>query len=294
MARPGNASAPSRPAYQLLAELDAGFDRIIACAREVVDRWQASRLPAWSFDRETADADWLRQALLDLWYADGQDGRVTRSYIGLVAADPVTCEAALALNQAKAEFSERLSVIRQQSPQLIPEIKARLPIRHSELNDHLGGAGLARLHLKQTWRALPIAEAPVERVRLAWYASGRSITRLSVAEVERKLMAFDTESPHIRIQLERLAGIPSSEPLAQVQRQAPLMRANLFYRDPLPDGRLRRAMNAALPLLVPQAQLPHHNLPPAQPPAERQRARRSDERLEDTPFLPSLRVFRYR
>ncbi|MAY70043.1 MAG: DNA replication terminus site-binding protein [Halomonas sp.] len=294
MDRPGNDNVPSRPAYQLLAELDEGFDRIIACARQVVDRWQRSCLPAWSFDRQTADADWLRQALLDLWYVDGQDGRVTRSYIGLVAADPATCEAAQALNQAKAAFSELLSVIRQQSPQLIPEIKARLPVRHPELNDHLGGAGLARLHLKQTWRALPIAEAPVERVRLAWYASGRSITRLSVAEVERKLMAFDTESPHIRIQLERLAGIPSSEPLAQVQRQAPLMRANLFYQAPLPDGRLRRAMNAALPLLVPQAQLPHHNLPPAEPPSERQRARRSDERLEDTPFLPSLRVFRYR
>ncbi|BBI61585.1 hypothetical protein HSBAA_28910 [Vreelandella sulfidaeris] len=101
--------------------------------------------------------------------------------------------------------------------------------------------GLARLHLKQSWRQLPIAQAPVSRVRFAWYSSGRSIKRLTVQEAERKLIQLDTDAPHIRIQLRKLASIPSGEILAQVQTQAPLMRANLFLpsRSPMDirDGR---------------------------------------------------------
>ncbi len=55
-------------------------------------------------------------------------------------------------------------------------------------------------------------------------------------------------------------------------------------------------MNVALPLFIPapDGRLPDHNLPPLQPPEARTRARRRDERLEDEPFLPSLRVYRYR
>lgn len=285
-----------RPEYRLLAELEALFDRLVEEAEDLVATWQASDGAAWSFDNETADATWLRHALLDVWYQDGQDGRATRSHVGLVAGDAAVMEAVARVNESKQAFAALLAEIRIETPSLIPEIKAVLPFRHPALHAHLRGSGLARLHLKQCWRAIPLAEAPVARVRLAWYASGRSITRLSVREAERKLLALDSEAPHIRIQLRRLAGIPDGEPLAQVQSQAPLMRANLFYREPLEDGRSRRAMNIALPLFVPSpdGRLPDHNLPPSHPPATRTRARRRDERLEDTVFLPSLRVFRYR
>lgn len=285
-----------RPEYRLLAELEALFDRLVEETEDLVTTWQASDGAAWSFDNETADATWLRHALLDVWYQDGQDGRATRSHVGLVAGDAAVMDAVARVNETKKAFATLLAEIRIETPSLIPEIKAVLPFRHPALHAHLRGSGLARLHLKQCWRAIPLADAPVARVRLAWYASGRSITRLSVREAERKLLALDSEAPHVRIQLRRLAGIPDGEPLAQVQSQAPLMRANLFYREPLEDGRRRRAMNIALPLFVPSpdGRLPDHNLPPPHPPAKRTRARRRDERLEDTVFLPSLRVFRYR
>ena len=285
-----------RPEYRLLAELEALFDRLVEETEGLVATWQASDGAAWSFDNETADATWLRHALLDVWYQDGQDGRATRSHVGLVAGDTAVMEAVARVNETKKAFAALLAEIRTETPSLIPEIKAVLPFRHPALHAHLRGSGLARLHLKQCWRAIPLADAPVARVRLAWYASGRSITRLSVREAERKLLALDSEAPHVRIQLRRLAGIPDGEPLAQVQSQAPLMRANLFYREPLEDGRRRRAMNIALPLFVPSpdGRLPDHNLPPSHPPATRTRARRRDERLADTVFLPSLRVYRYR
>lgn len=282
--------------YQLLAELEHAFDHIIEGVEHLVDTWSAARLPAWAFSAQCADVDWLRQALLDVWYQDGQDGRTTSSHVGIVAADENTLEAVNGLNDAKTRFAHTAAQIRQQAPGLIPEIKAVLPFRHPQLHTHLMGTGLARLHLKQCWRSVPLAEAPLSRVRLAWYSSGRSITRLTVADAEKRLLALDHEAPHIRIQLQRLAGIPSSEPLAQVQRQAPLMRANLFYREALANGRSRRAMNVSMPLFVPcpDQRLPDHNMPSPQPPGERQRARRRDERLEDEAFLPSIRVFRYR
>ncbi|MBY6208276.1 MULTISPECIES: DNA replication terminus site-binding protein [Halomonas] len=294
MPRDGHDTSASAPSYQWLAALDQAFDRLVDRAHQVADAWAASGLGGWAFGRDKVDPEWLRQSLLDLWYVDGQDGRVTHSHVGLVCCDDATYAAAQQLNEAKSDLSHQLAEIRQHSPQLMAEIKARLPQRHPDLNQHLGGAGLARLHLKQAWRHVPVAEASVDRVRLAWYSSGRSIKRISVADAEQKLLALDSEAAHIRIQLKRLAGIPSSEMLAQVQRQAPLMRANLFYHEPLTDGRMRRAMNVALPLFLPQQHLPRHNLPPLAPPLERQRARRSDERLEDTPFLPSLRAYRYR
>ena len=138
------------------------------------------------------------------------------------------------------------------------------------------------------------------RVRFAWYSSGRSIQRVSVAECEALLMKLDTEAEHVRLQLKLLAGLPSDEILARIQPQAPLMRANLFYREPVmrEDGELRtrRALNVSLPLFLPHddLRLPALNQPSPTPPTERTRARRGDVRIEDTPFLKSLRVHRYR
>ncbi|MGM0784267.1 MAG: DNA replication terminus site-binding protein [Pseudomonadota bacterium] len=283
------------PAYRLLAELEATFDTLIERTEALLADYARSPGEAWAFQGE-ASTEWLRHALLDFWYQDGQDGRATRSHVGLVAADDTLLERVAMVNAAKAEFAALLARIREAHPPLIAEIKAVLPFRHPELHQHLRGSGLARLHLKQCWRAIPVAEAPVARVRLAWYTSGRSIKRLTVREAEQKLLALDTDAPHVRIQLHKLAGLPSSEPLAQVQGQAPLMRANLFFTEPLADGRTRRALNVALPVFVPapRGRLPDRNEPPATPPETRTRARRRDERLESEPFLPSLRIHRYR
>ncbi|MBB3332655.1 hypothetical protein BDK63_003555 [Halomonas campaniensis] len=294
-------SHPPRPEYRLLAELEAAFDTLVERCEAVAATFRRRPAACWIFGEpepvgaERA-AEWLRHALLDVWYQDGQDGRATRAHIGLVAANEPLMEAVAEANAAKAALGALLARIREDAPSLIPEAKAVLPFRHLELHDHLRGQGLARLHLKQCWRHIPVAEAPVARVRLAWYTSGRSIKRLTVREAEHKLLKLDSDAAHVRIQLRRLAGIPEGEPLAQVQRQAPLMRANLFYREPLEDGRTRRAMNVALPLFVPapDGRLPDHNLPQPTPPEARTRARRRDEKLEDEPFLPSLRVYRYR
>lgn len=285
-----------RPAYRLLAELEAAYDHLVESTEWLYSTWQDNPGELWSLAHEPATNAWLRDALFDYWYQDGQDGRATRSHVGLVAAKPAVMEAVAPVNQAKTDFAALIAGIRKQAPGLIPEIKAIIPFRHPRLHGHLKGSGLARLHLKQCWRAIPAAPGVVQRVRMSWYVSGRSIKRLSVADAERKLMTLDTEAPHIRRQLRTLAGLPANEPLAQVQSQAPLMRANLFFCEPLANGKQRQARNLALPLFLPcdDGRLPEHNRPSAEPPQARQRARRSDQRLEDTPLLPSLRLYRYR
>ncbi|GHB07989.1 DNA replication terminus site-binding protein [Salinicola rhizosphaerae] len=282
--------------YRLLAELEADFDRLIEAVDRLAQRYAASPTPAWALGDAPVDSHWLRRALTDFWYQDGQDGRETRNYIGVIVANSEMMTGVADVNAAKARFATTLKTIRQSAPRLMPEIKAVLPFRHPALHDHLRGQGLARLHLKQCWRQLPVADAPISRARLAWYTSGRSIKRLSVEQAAEKLGQMDTAAAHIRIQLRKLGDIPDGEPLAQIQQQAPVMRANLFFREALDDGRTRRAMNLPLPLFIPDPdlKLPSINEPPLQPPRERKRARRSDQKLEDDVFLPSLRVYRYR
>lgn len=217
----------------------------------------------------------------------------------MIAADDTLLRAVGHANEAKDAFFNAMASIKKAYPQRISLLKYELAHRKSRfdyVNQHLRRSGLARLHLKQTWRHIPTIEQPAVSIRMAWFTSGKSIRRLTVQEAEKKLLMMDTEAPHIRIQLQKLAGIPSSEPLAVVQDLTPQMRANVFYAEPLPDGRLRRALNKNLPLFLPceNGLLPSHNQPPSQPTKQRVRSVRSDLKLEDDPFLPSLRVYRYR
>jgi len=281
--------------YRLLHELDAHFDQLTAAIHRAATLYETSTPPTWHLEG-TSDPHWLRNALLDMWHQQDQDGRETRNYIALIAADEPLMDAFNAVNTVKSTIRALLQRIKQSQPSGLSEVKRRLPQRHPGVDSVLRQGGMARLHLKQCWRQLPIADAPVARVRLAWYSSGRSIKRITVQQAEQKLLQLDSDAPHVRIQIRKLAGIPRSEPLAQVQNQAPLMRANLFYTEPLEDGHTRRALNIAMPLIVPahEGRLPHIKAPPSEPPAHRTRAKRRDEKLESDVFLPSLRVYRYR
>lgn len=283
--------------YALLSELETTFDTLNAATNALCQHIEHNPPRIWQLAPEpsTTPAAWLCHALTDFWYTDGQDGRVTRNYIGIVAADAALMEKIHAVNTAKDAFGALIGQIKHTHPEQLSSLKASLPARSSLLNEHLRADGLIRLHLKQCWRRVPVVKDPVARVRMAWYTSGRSIKRLTVAEAERMLLKLDTDAPHIRIQYQQLAALPSDEPLAQVQLQAPVMRANLFYVEPLEDGRVRQAMNVPLPLFVSDhaGRLPHINQPPAQPPVTRTRAKRRDTKLEETPYLPSLRIYRY-
>lgn len=285
------------PAYHLMQQFERSFDALIQTLEALAELYERQAPPTWQLlPVDDAPTRWMKTALLDVWHQTGQDGRETRNYLGIVAADETLIAAARNVNEAKEAFHACLQTIKHAAPKSLSDAKAQLTRRHPDVQSVLNKEGLARLHLKQCWRQLPIADAEVAKVRFAWYQSGRSIKRITVREAEQKLLQLDSDAPHVRLQLRRLAGIPSSEPLAQVQPQAPLMRANLFFSHPLADGHTRRALNVAMPLFVPSTQgiLPDIKAPSAQPHETRTRAVRRDEKIEPEVFLPSLRVFRYR
>ena len=288
------------------------FEAMVTALSALAQQLRDSALPIWlplSEQEQAGAADPRQKAVelyCDLWPRDGGDGRRTRSCHGLIAADPPLLALAQRANQAKDDFRQALSVLKQQlsaseksttetatAKQQTDQLLARLNQRPNTLRQALGHKGLARLHLKQCYRLIPSVDHHPQRVGLNWYTSGRSIKRFSQQQAQQALARMGLDKPHIQLQLDRLNQLNADTPLAQVQQQAPLMRANLtFDRAPF-----RQAMNLSLPLLFgydPQLPFPAHNDPSLVPQSVRQRQIRSDCRIEPEPFLPSLRLHLYR
>ena len=262
---------------------------ISAFARSVNQYDSAHWIAPWAGSVRAPD---LENLLLDLCYQEDQDGRETRIYPGLIALNREQITLAAEVNMAKDQFRKVVHTMKEEDSVRWREIQGQLARRYQGLNEAMSREGLSRLHLKQVFRHIPLVVKRPDRVGFSWYTSGRSIQRITKQEAWDRLTQLNTESAHIRIQMERLSALSDNEPLARVQRQAPVLRANLVFA----DGR-RKSMNVSLPLLFPSQgvnELPDFSVPPATPPNERQRLVRSDNKLEEEPWLPSIRVHRYR
>ncbi|CCK75990.1 MAG: DNA replication terminus site-binding protein [Oleispira antarctica] len=235
----------------------------------------------------------------DIWYRDQQDGRETRSCYGLVMANEEIISLAQDVNLAKDTFKTLVQQIQKTDKDLWLSQKAQLNTRHKTLRNQLYYTGLGRIHLKQLYRHIPILTHRPEKIGFTWYSNGRSIKKLTVAQAETKLLAMGEEKSHIQQQLQKLNTLPEHEILAQIQTQVPVVRANLVYKLLNEKGHIetiRKAMNVSLPLLVPQEKnrlLPVFNQIDEQPPIARTRIARSDFKICEEVFLPSLRVHRY-
>jgi len=277
------------------SDLVEAFDRLTAALQQLAQRLHASPLPLWlpltPAEQQAGLSPRAKAIALycNLWHRGDGDGRITESRHGLVAIDTDTAAQVERVNRAKQRFRQAVAPFRPQQA----EWRASLQTRGADLRDALASKGLTRLHLKQCYRLLPLVTRHPQRVGFNWYRSGRSIKRISVRQAQEALAKMGGDKPHIALQLAQLAGLPAHTPLAQVQAQAPLMRANLC----LTDTGERLAMNLSLPLLFvqqPGHEFPQYNQPPLTAPVARRRQVRSDCRLEETPFLPSLRIHRYR
>lgn len=285
--------------YQLLKQIEVAFDELVVSIQRAVAIFKEVAPETWALHTDSPDSDWLMNALLDFWYQDGQDGRETRPYIGMIAAPPRLWEAFAQVNADKDAFHRLMMDIKAMDETIYAPLKGALLHRHPQVKTNLDGVGLARINLKQAWRHIPMVDKPVKRVNFAWYVSGRSIRRITVAQAERQLMKLGSESAHIQLQLSLLGNLRPGEPLAQVQRLSPTMRANVYYDlEATPDVPLdetRRSLNVALPLIIPtdDGVLPHYRAPAPHPPEKRTQMRRLDQKIEDAPFLKSIRVHRY-
>ncbi len=259
-----------------------------------------TRLPAWvsRTDQEIQDGLDMRHKAVHLyhalWYEDGQDGRETISCPGVVGASPDTLEAAHRCHAAKDMFKAAVLSLKNLNKAQANAILADLYKRNEEVAQAMQRLGAARLNLKQAYRHVPMLEDRPTKIGFTWSRQGRTIQRTTVAEA-RRLLERRRETPQVQLELQKLASVPEMEVLARIRGVCPHLRANVVHERPV-NGVERRLVQAPLPILV--ALQPGQTLPDFVPigtePAGSPRLQRSDVRIEETPFLASIRVHRYR
>jgi len=229
-----------------------------------------------------------------LWYEDGQDGRDTINCPGLVGVSSGTIQTIQSTNGAKDAFKNAVLALKSVTKTEANSVMAELNRRNEEVAKTMRRMGAARLNLKQAYRRIPLLEERPLKVGFTWSKQGRTIQRTTVAQV-RGLLERRMITPQLQAEMERLGSIPSSEVLARVRTVCPHLRANVVFINDN-NNLKRRLIQAPIPIAVslrPGEQLPDF-VPVDLEPAGGRRLQRSDMRLEDEAFLPSLRVFRYR
>ncbi|MCB1918854.1 MAG: hypothetical protein KDJ28_02585 [Candidatus Competibacteraceae bacterium] len=230
-----------------------------------------------------------------LWYEDDQDGRETLTCAGIVGAGPDTLQAAHLCNTAKDAFKAAVLALKTLKRSEATAVLADLHRRQESVAVAMRRMGAARLNLKQAYRHIPLLDERPLKIGFTWSRQGRVIQRTSTAAA-RCLLEQRAETPQTRLELQRLAEIPDDEMLAKVRSVCPHLRANIVFANPKGSSVQRRLMQTPLPVLVPlqpSERLPDF-VPIAPEPVDMPRLRRTDVRIEDAPFLPSIRIHRYR
>lgn len=261
---------------------------------------QDESLPVWIFRTEAevnasvsmrTKAVQLFQAL---WYEDGQDGRDTLTCPGIIGASAQTLTLARGCNEAKDAFKAAVLNLKALPKAEADTLMLDLHRRDATVAAAMKRMGAARLNLKQAYRHVPLLDNRPVKIGFTWSKQGRTIQRTSVGEA-RRLLERRRETPQIRTELERLAGVAETETLARVRRVCPHLRANLVFAAEDEEVE-RRLMQAPLPLLIPLSSgesLPEF-VPISSEPGGNSRLQRSDVRIEPEVFLPSIRIHRYR
>jgi hypothetical protein len=277
------------------------FDHLLKSLETLCTRVSTDhRLPVWvsRTERELAQGVTMRSKAVGLyralWYEDGQDGRGTLTCPGIVAASQATLEAATECNAAKDAFKASVLALKQLSRADARDVMADLHCRNQEVAVTMKRMGVARLNLKQAYRHIPFLTVRPRKIGFTWSKQGRTIQRTTVAEAKR-LLERRRPTPQVELELARLSQVPETEILARVRGVCPHLRANVVFDSP-PTGVERRLLQTPLPLLSPlEAGEPLPEFVPIEPqPQETLRLQRSDVRIEEKVFLPSIGAYRYR
>lgn len=220
---------------------------------------------------------------------------------GFLGASPKTLEIVKSLNLKKEHFKKTILALKANRISLHDSLlnsyfNEVYPQRDIQTADILKKSGLARLHLKQCYRKLPIL--PTAPLKMGWtWAHTRSIKKITVAQAYQKLCqkAQKNQEAGLQLQIKKLMNLPEHTSLAIVQELAPHLRTNIILEDA--QGEQRRVMiKGSMPIFYP-AQI-HTALPVFKPVPQKcdknkDRVLRSDVQLDPTPFLPGLRIHQY-
>ncbi|MBS0290352.1 MAG: DNA replication terminus site-binding family protein [Proteobacteria bacterium] len=214
---------------------------------------------------------------------------------GFVGASLHTINLASEVNNCKERFKKSILELKAvKDTTLLNDVTDKMQgiiSRNLHTATTLREAGLARIHLKQCYRKVPILEKAPYKISWTW-AHTRSIKTITIQKAQEMLIKKG-EDIGIQIQLAKLAHLLPNEKLAIVQELAPHLRANIVYSKAHGS---RCMINGPTPIFFPcqsDTPYPKFNPPHAKCGRDSTRSKRSDEKLDPIPFLPAIRAHRY-
>ena len=224
-----------------------------------------------------------RDIYRNIWVEDqATDARETPVVIGALAADSEALQCAAEINRYKDQLKNQLTELREQLSRGLSRAGSDKAFRR-----YLSEIGLGRLSLRQVYRHIPILNDSPKSIAFSFSTKGKSVKRILVSEAVNLLQRSGFSGAHIDAQMDRLMELPGHYMLAQVQHLAAYYKANIRYS----DGR-RETLPVFLPILFPSSS-ESVMLPDVLHEAQRASKARRDHTLEDTAYIPSLRLYRY-
>lgn len=236
------------------------------------------------------------EVIHQVYYAPGQLPREITVCAGLVGASADTLALAERVNQLKIHFKQRVLALKEnksftrqpEATAQFSEILMRFPTTATALRN----IGLARLHLKQCYRQIPLLPHAPSKISWTW-AHTRSIKKIS-RDMALQLLHKRGDDIGIQLQIQKLSTLSPHEPLAIVQELAPHLRANVVFERS--DGVTRCMIKGPVPIFFPAdpaTPLPQFCAPVPRKEKNQHRSTRSDVKLDPIVFLPAIRAHRY-
>ena len=226
----------------------------------------------------------------DIYYQNNEDGRLTNRYWGVIGSTKNNITTLKNINTLKTTFQKSVIELRHANQHKWLDLYHKINTREGIISEPLTESGLSRLHLKQTYRQIPILDSQPKKIAFSWYTSGRSIIKMNRHQVFEKLLALGEDKTHIQIQLNLLSNISDTH-FAQIQNQAPTIRANILYQN-----LQTQSFNASLPIFFEsdtKFNFPSITELPEVKNLQRKRKLRNDIKIESECFIKSLRIYRY-
>lgn len=223
----------------------------------------------------------------DMKHRNDGDGTTTSYLPGIVCASKLTLRAAAAVNDAKQDLRAAIAAI--------PKAQQAIALR---------GINQARLHRKQAYRIVkilgsytnPELPAPVG-VGWSWTKKVADYQIVNLAVLETDLRTGAAGDERSQKDLERLRALPRGHRLVYVRPGSVHLLNNVSYPPKNPKKSKRKVLRpifSSIPLLVASTELPEcDEFTKLKEEYERERARRSDARLDAEPYLETMpRIFR--
>ncbi len=229
--------------------------------------------------------DYVKSALEDLWYKNDGDGRYTNSYIAVVQCSERCILKVKEINELKSLFAEVKLEIDNKSKKLFKECTASY-LNSPDVRKRLRCLGASRLNINHIRRKIPLFTGEINKISYSRYTKGKSIEKITPKQAEDKLKKLNSAIPeHIQTQLNLLGNHPHSVELVEVKSIAPTIKVNIGH----PNG--VETICPPLPIFISDLNVNKYMIT-FTPSDHKPRKKRSDTKIEDTPFLPSIHVYR--